>query len=306
MNSPMEFEVIVIGGSYSGLSAAMALGRSLRRVLIIDSGTPCNHQTPHSHNFITHDGSTPGEISAKAKSQVLKYSTISFVEDKAMTASKTSNGFSIKTEEGRVFKSKKVIMATGIKDVMPRIKGFSDCWGISIVHCPYCHGYEIRQRKTAIMSDVQTAIHLAPLVRNLTKSLSIITNDSTEFSPEEVESINNNKVRIIQKEVIEIEHENGQLKQLLFSDHSKEAFDAAYASLPFIQHSDIPNSLGCELNDQGYLQVDSMYKTTVDGVFACGDNCSRMRSVANAVASGNIAGAVINMELSNQQFIDQP
>lgn len=298
--------MIVIGGSYSGLSAAMALGRSLRRVLIIDSGTPCNHQTPHSHNFITHDGSTPGEISAKAKSQVLKYSTISFVEDKAMTASKTSNGFSIKTEEGRVFKSKKVIMATGIKDVMPRIKGFSDCWGISIVHCPYCHGYEIRQRKTAIMSDVQTAIHLAPLVRNLTKSLSIITNDSTEFSPEEVESINNNKVRIIQKEVIEIEHENGQLKQLLFSDHSKEAFDAAYASLPFIQHSDIPNSLGCELNDQGYLQVDSMYKTTVDGVFACGDNCSRMRSVANAVASGNIAGAVINMELSNQQFIDQP
>ena len=302
MNTTKKFEVIIIGGSYSGLSAAMALGRSLRHVLIIDSSLPCNRQTPHSHNFITQDGVAPNEISQIAKSQVLKYDTISFIEDKAVEGKKTDNTFHILTASGKAFEAKKLIFATGIKDIMPSIKGFSECWGISVVHCPYCHGYEIRNKKTGIIADEDTALHLAPMVNNLTSDLSLLTNGKADFSPEQVSKLNKKNIKIIEKEITEIEHENGNIKNVIFSDHSKASFEATYAPLPFTQHSDIPEILGCELNEQGYIQVDMMQKTSIEGVFACGDNCSRMRSVANAVASGNIAGAVVNMELTNEQF----
>ncbi|MDO6759717.1 NAD(P)/FAD-dependent oxidoreductase [Tamlana sp. 2_MG-2023] len=302
MNTLKNFEVIIIGGSYSGLSAAMALGRSLRNVLIIDSGLPCNRNTPHSHNFITQDGATPKEISEKAKAQVLKYNTISFLEDKALKGKKIDNSFEITTASGKAFTAKKLIFATGVKDIMPPIKGFSDCWGITVVHCPYCHGYEIKNKKTGIIANGETAFHLATLVKNLTPNLSILTQGKAEFNLEQLAKLKKNNIDIIEKEISEIEHKNGQIKNVIFKDHSKASIEATYASLPFEQHSNIPELLGCELNEQGYIEVDMMQKTSIEGVFACGDNVSRMRSVALAVASGNVAGAVINMELSNEQF----
>lgn len=302
MSSTKKFEVIIIGGSYSGLSAAMTLGRSLRNVLIIDSGLPCNRQTSHSHNFITQDGATPNEISQKAKSQVLEYNTVSFIEDKAVKGRKKDNNFYILTESGKEFTAKKLIFATGITDIMPPIKGLSDCWGISVVHCPYCHGYEIRNKKTGIIANGERAFHLAPMVKNFTNNLSILTIGKAEFNSEQRLKINKNDIKIIEKEITEIEHENGYIKNIIFNDNSKEHFEAAYIALPFKQHSDIPELLDCKLNEQGYIQVDMMHKTTIEGVFACGDNCTRIRSVANAIASGNMVGAVVNMELSNEQF----
>src|SRR5690606_19368783 len=144
---------IIIGGSYAGLSAAMALGRSLRKVLIIDAGKPCNRQTPHSHNFITQDGKTPAEISSIARAQVAQYETVTFLSGFAVEGKKTNSGFEIKTEKGEIFESKKLILATGVKDIMSEIPGFAECWGISVIHCPYCHGYEVRNEKTGILAN---------------------------------------------------------------------------------------------------------------------------------------------------------
>lgn len=302
MYNDKNFEVIIIGGSYAGLSAAMALGRSLRNVLIIDSSLPCNRQTPHSHNFITHDGAKPSDISEKAKSQVLTYDTVNFLKDVAVKGKKSTQKFHIITETGKGFTAEKLIFATGIKDTMPDIKGFSDCWGISVVHCPYCHGYEIRHKKTGIIANGERAVHLASLVNNLTNDLTVLTSGKADFDTKQILKLNKNNIKIIEKEISEIEHENGHIKNVIFKDKSKEDFNATYAALPFIQHSDIPASLGCELNEQGFIQVDMMQKTTVDGIFACGDNCSGIRSVANAVAAGNKAGALVNMELIHEQF----
>jgi thioredoxin reductase len=122
-----QYEVIIIGGSYSGLSSAMALGRALRKVLVLDTGKPCNRYTPHSHNFITQDGETPYDIFQKAKSQVLAYPTVDFRENKVLTVIKTEEGFEVKTSDDSFF-TKKIILATGIKDIFPDIKGFEDCW----------------------------------------------------------------------------------------------------------------------------------------------------------------------------------
>lgn len=302
MTRTKNFDVIIIGGSYAGLSAAMALGRSLRKTLIIDSGKPCNRTTPHSHNFLTQDGKKPAEISGIARLQVEKYPTVRVEEDLAISGKKNGNSFEISTQSGKKYQAGKLIFATGIRDEMPDIKGFSDCWGISVIHCPYCHGYEFRGQKTALMANGEKALHLAPMIRNLTDQLTILPQGKADFTPEQIEQLNRHNIQIVETVVTEIEHEQGHLKQLVFADGQKLPFDAAYAALPFQQHSDIPVALGCALNEHGYLQVDPMQQTSVDGIFACGDNTSPMRSVANAVASGNIAGAVVNMVLTKERF----
>lgn len=302
MNDNKIFEVIIIGGSYSGLSAAMALGRSLRKVLIIDSGLPCNRQTPQSHNLITHDGQKPTVIAEQAKNQVLKYNTIKIINDLAIRGEKVENGFEITTKSEQNFRADKLIFATGVKDLMPDIKGFSDCWGISVIHCPYCHGYEFKNQKTGIMSNGDNAFHVAQLVNNLTNNLMILTSGKANFSDEQLRKLNKHNIQIIEKEISEMEHEDGYIKNVIFEDGSKIDFSAVYAHIPFKQHSDIPVSLGCELTDNGILNVDMSQKTNVSGVFACGDNSSPLRSVSYAIASGNIAGAMANIELTQDRF----
>ena len=128
------YEVLIIGGSYGGLSAAMSLGRSLRKVLVIDSGNPCNASTPHSHNFVTHDGKTPAEIASIARSQVLFYKTVEFRNDAAVQGRKTTDGFEFILAPGKIVHRNKLIFATGIKDQLPDIPGFAACWGISVIH----------------------------------------------------------------------------------------------------------------------------------------------------------------------------
>lgn len=301
MEKNKNFEVIIIGGSYAGLSAAMALGRSLRNVLIIDSGKPCNLQTPNSHNFLTQDGKPPIEISTIAKLQVEQYKTVSILNDFAISGRKTSIGFEIKTNTSRVFTAKKIILSTGVKDMIPKIKGFSECWGISVIHCPYCHGYEHKALKTALIAS-ERAFHLAPLINNLTDYLTILTNGKIDFEESQLKKLKEHNIQVIEKEILEIEHQNGYLEKIVFKDGGKENFHTVYAAIPFEQQTTIPIDLGCELTEQGHMKVDFLQKTTVDGVFACGDNSSPMRSISYAVATGNIAGAMVNNELSTELF----
>lgn len=296
------YDVIIIGGSYAGLSAAMALGRSLKNTLIIDNGIPCNRQTPHSHNFITQDGEKPKVIAERAREQVAQYKSIEFLNAKAIKGKKLEGKFEIQTEEGDKIFAKKLIFATGIKDLLPEIKGFTACWGISVIHCPYCHGYEFKGKKTAIMFDNEKAFHIAQLVNNLTDNITILTSGKTYFSDVQLQKLKDHHIDIIDKEVLEIVHHLGNVNAVTFTDGSQVLFDAIYASVPFIQHSQIPQELGCELNDQGYIKTDSFQMTNIEGVFACGDNTSPMRSVANAVAAGNLTGAMVNYILTEENF----
>ena len=186
MKDLKDFDVIIVGGSYSGLAAGMALGRSLRRVLIIDSGKPCNRQTPHSHNFITQDGKTPKEIATLAKQQVEKYETVTFFNGLATNGVKTKEGFEIQTASGETFFAKKIIFATGIKDIMADIEGYADCWGISVLHCPYCHGYEVRNEITGILGNGEYGFEFSGLISNWTKKLTLFTNGKSTLTTEQV------------------------------------------------------------------------------------------------------------------------
>ncbi|AXB55836.1 NAD(P)/FAD-dependent oxidoreductase [Flavobacterium fluviale] len=297
-----NFDVIIIGGSYSGLSAAMSLGRSLRQVLVIDSGLPCNRQTPHSHNFITQDGEKPAVISAKAKLQVELYKTVHFYNGLATKAIKKESGFEISTESGKVFTSRKVLFATGVKDLIPEIKGFADCWGISVLHCPYCHGYEVKNEKTAIIANGEIAFDFAKLISNWTKNLSLCTNGKSTLTLEQTEILKKHGVAIFEEEIDSFEHEQGYIQNIIFKNQEKTAVKAIYARPPFEQHCNLPKELGCEITEQGLLKVDFMQNTNVGGIYASGDCTTQMRSVAIAVSTGSFAGAVINKDLIEEDF----
>lgn len=297
-----NFDVIIIGGSYSGLSASMSLGRSLRQVLIIDSGLPCNRQTPHSHNFITQDGEKPAVISAKAKLQVDFYKTVHFYNGLAIKAIKKENRFEVSTESGEVFNSRKILFASGVKDLFPEIKGFADCWGISVLHCPYCHGYEVKNEKTAIIANGEMAFEYAKLISNWTKDLRLCTNGKSALTLEQTQILKKKGISIFEEEIDSFEHNDGYVSNIVFKNQEKVEVKAIYARPPFEQHCSLPADLGCDINEQGLLKVDAMQKTNVPGIYASGDCTTQMRSVAIAVSTGSFAGVVINKDFIDEDF----
>lgn len=302
MKNYKQFDVIIIGGSYAGLAAAMALGRALKKVLIIDNGKPCNRQTPHSHNFLTNDGKTPAEIAALANLQVRRYDTVKFFNGAAMNGTKTEEGFQIQVESGETFAAKKLIFATGIKDLLPAIDGLAACWGISVIHCPYCHGYEVRDEKTGILGNGDMAFDFTRLISNWTKVLTVFTNGTSTLTIGQIEKLQQHQIKIVEKEIERLEHSNGYLQNIIFKDGSKSSINAIYAPSPFEQHCKIPESLGCELTEEGYIKIDSFQETSIKGVFAIGDNATKMRTVANAVAMGTTAGMMISKKMILEEF----
>ena len=297
-----NFDVIIIGGSFAGLSAAMALGRAIRKVLIIDAGKPCNEQTPHSHNFLTQDGETPAAISALARKQVLAYPTIRFENDLAVEVSGKNNDFTILTAQKNQYSAKKILLATGVKDIMPNIPGFTESWGISVIHCPYCHGYEYKNQNTGILVNNEMAFEFVKLIDNWTQKLTLFTNGKPTFDKAIFKKIVNPDFKIVEKEISELIHDGGYLKKGVFKDASFQEMDALYAKIPFAQHTDLPVKLGCIFDDMGYLKVDDFKKTPVQGVYAAGDIITPFRSVAMATAAGTMAGASINKELIEDKY----
>lgn len=297
-----DYEIIIIGGSYAGLSAAMALGRSLRNVLVIDSGRPCNRHTPHSHNFLTQDGEAPAAISAKAIAQVRQYPSVAFFKGKAVFGTRNERGFSITTDSGDAFTATKLLFATGITDIMPNIDGFEDCWGISAVHCPYCHGYETKGEKTAILANGDAAMHYAMLLRQLTNSLTIFTNGPAAFNSGDLLKLGRHDIEIIEDRIAGLRHDKGYIDKIIMQDGKAYKFGVMYYRPSFEQHCGIPRQLGCTVNEMGYIVVDEMQQTSVAGVYAAGDCTSPMRSVAMAVATGNKAGAALNSHLAAEAF----
>lgn len=298
----MQHDVIIIGGSYSGLSAAMALGRSMRNVLVIDSKKPCNKQTPKSHNFITQDGKKPAEISEIAKDQVLKYPTVQFLNDFATEGRQLEDGFEIKTAQGSIVTGRKLLFSSGVKDILPDIKGITQCWGITVMHCPYCHGYEARNEETGILGDGDYAYEFAKLIKNWSPNLTIYTNGGNYLTDEQKERIRRNNIQIVEAKIEEVIHQNGQLQKLILADGSEKELKALYTDSYFEQHCKIPEQLGCTITPTGHIAVDDLRRTSIHGVFASGDNSSS-RSVSSAVFTGSSAALGINQEMVDEDFL---
>ncbi len=292
-----DYDVIIIGGSNAGLSAALLLGRSLRRVLVIDAGKPCNQQTPHSHGFLTRDGETPAAISAIARAQVSHYPTVQFLADTVISTAQVPSGFTVTTADGVVFSARKLLLATGVADIMPDLPGFAECWGISVLHCPYCHGYEVHSQPLGILANGEMAYDLATLIQHWSSQLTLYTNGPSMLTDEQRVTLEQLHIPIIETPVAAIEHEAGQLTALLFTDGTRVHPKAIFARVPFRHHTDLADQLGCTMTKNGLIQASEFGETNVPGLFAAGDVTNPFRQVALAVANGAKAAAWINREL---------
>ncbi|MBC7921616.1 MAG: NAD(P)/FAD-dependent oxidoreductase [Ferruginibacter sp.] len=297
MKNQELFDVVIIGGSYAGLSAALALGRAIRPVLVLDSGQPCNHQTPHSHNFLTQDGSTPAAITALAKAQVLAYPTVQYLSEAAVAVAGENDQFAVTTAAGSIVKARKLLFATGIRDLMPAIPGFAESWGISVIHCPYCHGYEYRGQPTGILLNGDPAVELGRLIRNWTDELTIFTNGKSSIQPAHRQQLAASHIAVEEAPVQQLAHRDGYLTHVVLADGRQRPLTALYARPPFEQHCALPRALGCVHTEAGYVEVDGFQKTSVAGIYAAGDATSMMRAVSWAVTAGTMAGVFLNKEL---------
>lgn len=302
MTDPTKFDAIIIGGSFAGLSAAMCLGRALRKVLVIDSGNPCNRFASHTQNLITHDGESPKAISDKAKAQAIAYPTVQFIETIATSAQKTDGFFEIGTQNGAHFQAKKLLFASGVTDIMPEIPGFSECWGVSILHCAYCHGYEVKGRKTGIIGNGELVFELSKMISHWTDDLTVFTNGKSVFSVAETEKLKSHEIVICDKEIQSIAHENGQVAQVVFQDGSKERIGVLYAHPHTEQQCDLFAKLGCKINEHNCIETDAFQKTNIYGIYAAGDCSSVGRAVSVAIASGTVAAMFLNREMIEEDF----
>ncbi len=291
-----DFDVAIIGGSVAGLSAAMTLGRSLRKVAVFDRGTPCNRQAPESRNFITCDGMTPSEIVGSTLEEVLNYKTTRHFREEVHSAKKTDSGFLLTTAKG-TYSAKRLLLATGLRDITPDIKGFAQCWGRSILHCPYCHGYECRGKATGIIANGEAAYHLGTLINNWTDKITILTNGVSELRNEEREKLEQIGISIVEDQIDQIRHDSGIAKKVIFKSGKELDIRYYYASIPFEQQSDLAEALGCKITNRGHIDVDDEQRTSIEGVYAAGDCTSQPRAISVAAASGTKAGFTINVEM---------
>jgi thioredoxin reductase len=287
------YDVIIIGGSYAGLSAALQLGRARRKVLIIDAGLRRNRFASHSHGFITQDGVDPADIAAEARSQVMEYATVDWVAGHANAVQRNSDG----TLEAAVFhvlvgdtgyRSRRLILALGVRDILPEIRGLKERWGKSVFHCPYCHGYELNQDKIGVIAGSELSMHQALMLPDWGPT-TLLLNEAFEPDSDQLAALAARGV-VIERTPIEAitGHADVQL-----ADGRSLPFSGLFALAPFEVSTAIPQQLGLDM-EQGPLgatiKTDAMKETSMSGVFACGDAARPMASVALAVGDGNLAG----------------
>ncbi|QKG55609.1 NAD(P)/FAD-dependent oxidoreductase [Hymenobacter sp. BRD128] len=291
-------DVLIIGGSYAGLSAALALGRARRSVLVLDASRPRNRFTPHAHNLLLHDGDAPADLAARARQQVAAYPTVQLLEAQATTATKLPDGsFEVGTGAHGTFVASRLLLATGLRDELPPVPGFAECWGKSVIHCPFCHGYEVADQPTGIWNNGDEVGHQVKLLLNWSRQLTIFTNGPATFRPEVHELLQAHAIELIETPVTGVLHTDGQLTGLRLADGRTRPLPVLYARLPWHQASELPQQLGCEITEQVLIRTDASYRTTVPGVYAAGDCSVAPPQLALAIAAGNLAGASLSREL---------
>ena len=291
-------DFIIIGGSYAGLSAALTLGRARCRVLVLDAGQPRNRTTPHAHNLLLHDGDAPAELAARARQQVAAYPTVQLLDVRATAAEKLPDGtFRVSTAAQGTFAAPTLLLATGLRDELPPLPGFAECWGTSIIHCPYCHGYEVADQTTGLWLNGELVGHMVAMLLNWTRELTVFTNGPATFGADVRELLTAHGIGLEETPVAALWHTGPQLHGLDLASGRTVPLRVLYAGLPRSQASDLPARLGCELDEQNLLRVDALNQTSVPGVYAIGDNCGLGHQLAIAIGMGNRVGAELSRRL---------
>jgi thioredoxin reductase len=297
MENQQRYDVVVVGGGAAGLSAALVLGRARRRVAVVDSGAPRNAAAAHMHGYLSRDGMPPADLLAAGRDEAAAYG-VEFIAGRVVSI---EPGFSIALADGGVLKSRRLLIATGATDELPPIPGLWKRWAKDLLHCPYCHGWEVRDQPLGVLGTSAASVEHAQLVRQWTDDLIFFTHthDLTDAEREQLEA---RDIRVVDGEVRGIVVENDRLKGVVLGD-SRTLERAALFIRPVMRPclDGLLERLGCETDDLGFVVVDTAGRTSVSGVWAAGNAANPRAQVITAAGEGSAAAISINADLVEEE-----
>jgi thioredoxin reductase len=300
------FDAIIIGGGPAGLSAALTLGRALRAALLIDSGEYRNAPAAEMHNFLSRDGTPPGELRAIAHAELSQYSTVQIrnaaVDDVRPLAE--DGGFELVLADGDTVQARRLLLATGLADDLPPIEGIEELWGRGVYHCPYCHGFEVRNTPVAALHTEPVMVDVALHLRRLSDDVVLCANGRADDLDETaLARLAAHGVPVRDEKVVRLESGGDGLERIVFESGEPLPRHALFASSQFRQRSELPARLGCRLLPDGCVEISDFHQTSVAGVYAAGDMAHKttmpvpMPFVIAAAAGGSLAGIAIDKDL---------
>ncbi|NUR43954.1 MAG: NAD(P)/FAD-dependent oxidoreductase [Streptomyces sp.] len=298
MTDTHAYEVIVIGGGAAGLSAALVLGRARRRTLVVDAGEPRNAPSAHMQGYLSRDGMSPAEFLAIGREEIARYG-VELVRDRVVDV---SQGFGVTLASGRTLRARRLVIATGLKDELPAVPGVAERFGKDVLHCPYCHGWEVRDQAFGVLATSPLSVHQALMVSQWSKDVTLFLHTVTEadLSDDDLRRLAAAGVKVVPGEVERLRIEDDRLTGVQLADGTTHAREVLFTAPRAVPQNDLPAQLGAELNETpfgAYPVVDATGRTTVPGVWAVGNAMGFGEQVINAAAGGYRAGATINGDL---------
>jgi thioredoxin reductase len=291
-----DVDVAVIGGGAAGLSAALVLARARRRVIIIDGGAPRNAPAAHMHGFLSRDGFPPSDLLAAGRAEVAGYGGRILSGQVAEVLPNGASGYWLLLADGRRITARRLLIATGLRDELPDIAGLASRWGRDVLHCPYCHGYEVRDRRLAVIGWGADAAKYTQIVRQWSDDVVLFV------PPGALSAVDRNRlvaraVGIVEGAVTRIAVENDRLTGVEVDGERVIGRDAVFVPPRFVPHADLLAGLGCRRDAAGWVEADPTGRTSVPGVWVAGNVANPRAQVITAAGEGSAAAIAINADL---------
>ncbi|MGK2739530.1 NAD(P)/FAD-dependent oxidoreductase [Tepidicaulis sp. LMO-SS28] len=291
----MRHDVLIIGGSYAGMAAALQLLRARRTVLVIDAGQRRNRFASHSHGFLGQDGADPAQLARHARSQLAAYPTLTWIEESAARAEGARDGFSVTCANGVRHEGRRLLFATGVSDTLPEIEGMAERWGKHVFHCPYCHGYELDRGRIGVIATGPMSMHQALLLPEWGE-VTFFVNGAIDIGAEDRAALTARGVTLEETPITRLE--NGA--DIRLEDGRLLTFAGLFTATRTEPSAPLAEDLGCALEETPLgrqIRTDAAKETTIPGAFACGDAARSPHSVSLAVGDGAWAGAQLHRSL---------
>jgi thioredoxin reductase len=302
----VEWECAVVGAGAAGLSGALVLGRARRRTLVVDAGDPSNRAAPVIGGLLGFDQRPPDDLYATGRAELCRYPSVEYRHGSVLRGRAVDNGYLLDLDDGTTVSAKRVLLAAGMAYCPPTLPGLAGLWGRSVFQCPFCHGWEMRDKTLGVLASGAQGVHMALMLRGWTDDVVLLTDGRKDLSATDSRALAAAGVPVEDRRVIELLSADGELSDVAFADGTRMPLQGLLVEAPVRQHSTLAAELGatCTPGPLGTepLTVDTLYRTSAHGVFAAGDVCTQQPHIAGAIATGSQAAMIIVQSLLADEF----